>query len=375
MTSTDPDLSRYFSSSYAEGRSKFLAACADAGLRVDSRVHPSFKGPGGEDLSMDAVWIGPADAGRVLVFSCGTHGLEAAAGSATMLRWLDMGGPGRIPGDMAVLLIHSVNPYGWAWAHRGNEDGIDLNRNFVLDAPPYPANPAYEDIHALLLEADVDEQGLQEFAKAFHALAARKGINHALTGITCGQYDRPDGLSFGGNTPSWSCKTLYTIARTYLQHAGKVLHIDWHTGIGAFGEAHFILDEPKGSATYQTLSGWWPDQAIHCDDVVDGVSIAYNGLLVVGLRHEIVRYSPAEVINLTIEWGTYEVESMLQALLMDNWLFHRTEGADAGLVSDIRAKLIERFYPQADAWRRNVLAASETIYARAIECLDMWDRD
>ncbi|HPF22515.1 MAG TPA: DUF2817 domain-containing protein [Hyphomonas sp.] len=374
MTSDDQILSRYFSSSYKEGREKFLSACQAAGLSVESHAHPSLKGPSGEDLCMDTVRIGPANAARVLIFSCGTHGLEAAAGSATMLRWLDMNGPVQLPGDIAVLLIHAVNPYGWAWSRRGNEDGIDLNRNFLTFVPPLPANPAYGDIHPLLLEAGVDDEALAEFARAFHAVAADKGINHALTGITSGQYDYTDGLSFGGHARSWSCQTLYRIARRHLGRAAKILHVDWHTGIGAYGQAHFILDEPKGSKTHALLSRWWPDHDIHCDDVVDGVSITYNGLFVVGFRDEIAMFSDADVVNLTIEWGTFEVATMLQALVMDNWLVHRAGSADAALAGNVRAQLVERFYPSAADWRRNVLSASEKIYAQAIAGLAGWVR-
>jgi hypothetical protein len=375
LTSDNTILSRYFSASYDEGRDKFLSACQQAGLTVESHVHPTLKGPENEDIAMDTAWAGPPGASRVLIFSCGTHGLEAAAGSATMLRWLDMNGPGGLPDDLAVLLIHAVNPYGWAWAHRINEDGIDLNRNFVAPSSPRPKNPAYEDIHALLLKTGMDEQSLKAFAEAFHALAARKGLNTALTGITSGQYDFADGLSFGGTAHSWSAETLFNIARDKLQQADRILHVDWHTGIGAFGEAHFILDEQRDSETFALLSSWWPDHAIHCDDVVEGVSISYNGLLVAGLRDEISTFNQADVVNLTIEWGTYEVEAMLQALVMDNWLKNRAADADQALIERVRAELIERFYPQSPEWRQNVLEASEKIYAQAVAGLDSWGRD
>lgn len=374
MTSDNTILSRYFSASYDEGRDKFLSACQQAGLTVENHVHPTLKGPENEDLAMDIAWAGPPGASRVLIFSCGTHGLEAAAGSATMLRWLDMNGPGSLPDDLAVLLIHAVNPYGWAWAHRINEDGIDLNRNFVAPSSPRPENPAYEDIHALLLKTGMDEQSLKAFAEAFHALAASKGLNTALTGITSGQYDFADGLSFGGTAHSWSAKTLFNIARDRLQQANRILHIDWHTGIGAFGEAHFILDEQRDSDTFALLSSWWPDHAIHCDDVVEGVSISYNGLLVAGLRDKISTFNQADVVNLTIEWGTYEVEAMLQALVMDNWLKNRATDADQTLIERVRAELIERFYPQSPEWRQDVLGASEEIYAQAIAGLNNWGR-
>jgi hypothetical protein len=375
LTSENAILSRYFSASYNEGRDKFLTACQQAELIVDSYVHPTLKGPTGEDLAIDTAWAGSPDASRVLVFSCGTHGLEAAAGSATMLRWLDMNGPNALPDGMAVLLIHAINPYGWAWAHRINEDGIDLNRNFVAPSSTRPENPAYEDIHALLLKTEMDAQSLKAFAEAFHALAASKGMNTALTGITSGQYDYANGLSFGGTAHSWSAETLFNIARDKLQQASRILHIDWHTGIGAFGEAHFILDEQRGSETFTLLSSWWPEHAIHCDDVVEGVSISYNGLLVAGLRDEISTFNQADVVNLTIEWGTYEVEAMLQALVMDNWLKNRAANADPALVEHVRAELIERFYPQSLAWRLNILKASEGIYAQAIAGLDSWGRN
>ena len=373
MPPADVEPSRYFSSTYKEGRTKFIEACLRHRLHVSSHVHPSCKGPSGEDLSMDAAWVGPHDAKHVLVFSCGTHGLEAAAGAATILRWLDTDGPGRLPEDMAALLIHAINPYGWAWAHRINEDGIDLNRNFPDRSGPPPSNPDYADIHALLLAASMDDEGLRTFAQGFHALAAAKGMDAALTGITSGQFDYPDGLSFGGHTLSWSGETLFAIARVHLGQAERILHVDWHTGIGEYGQAHFILDEPKTSESYRLLSGWWPDHAIHCDDVVDGVSIFYNGLLLDGLRTEIGKFNPAPLVNLTIEWGTYDVEKMLQALAMDNWLMHRAGGADPAHIDAVRAELVERFYPQAADWRSNVIRLSEKIYDQAVAGLQSWD--
>lgn len=372
MTEASPVPDRYFAGSYRQGRENFLAACRRAGLSVDSHVHPRLKGPEGEELAMDAVWIGPADSSRVLVVSCGTHGLEAAAGSATMLRWLETDGPGRLPDGMAALLVHAVNPFGWAWDRRGNEDGIDLNRNFVNHDAPYPANPAYADLHPALLETGMDKAGLEAFAETFHRLAAAKGLNYALTGITSGQYDCPDGLSYGGNAPSWSLETLYVIAGKYLGRADKILHIDWHTGIGTYGQSHFILDEDRTSPAYGLMSGWWPDQTIHCDDVVEGVSISYNGVLVVGLRNQVEALSGAKMVNITIEWGTYEVERMIGALVMDNWLAHRAKNADPELVRQVRAQLVELFYPQAADWRQNVLTASETLYTHAIDGLASW---
>jgi len=46
--------------------------------------------------------------------------------------------------DTAVILIHAVNPFGFAWGRRVTEENVDLNRNFVDFSKPLPANPDYE---------------------------------------------------------------------------------------------------------------------------------------------------------------------------------------------------------------------------------------
>jgi hypothetical protein len=51
---------------------------------------------------------------------------------------------GSLPDDVAVLMIHLINPWGTAWIRRVNEDNIDLNRNYLdLHRQP-PHNEHYE---------------------------------------------------------------------------------------------------------------------------------------------------------------------------------------------------------------------------------------
>lgn len=372
MTRHERSVGQYFASSYSEGRGKFLEACEQAGLAVRTYVHPDLKGPQGEDLAMDCAWIGPVDAGKVLLVSCGTHGLEAAAGAATILRWLDTGAAAAIPDGIAILIVHAINPYGWAHTRRGNEDDIDLNRNFLDHDEAYPENAAYAALHPLVENASADAEGLREFLQAFQAFCAEHTLAEAIGGITSGQYDYPGGLSFGGHAPSWSRQTLYEIAQTYLRDARKILHVDWHTGIGEYAQPFFILDEARDTPTYELLASWWPSHVIHCDDVLDGISIEYSGLLMDGLRREFSTFNKAQMVSVTIEWGTYEVDSMLEALVMDNWLIHGRQAASQDMIEDVRARLIERFYPSDTKWRRSVIEKSEAIYVKALAGLKDW---
>ena len=134
----------YFSASYSDARANFLSACLDAGQRVKSYRNPN-KGPIGESLFMDVTWVGPEAARRVVVVTSATHGVEGFAGSGIqvgLLRDANAPQPGE---DTAILIVHAVNPYGFAWLRRVNEDNVDLNRNFVdHDGGNYPENDLFE---------------------------------------------------------------------------------------------------------------------------------------------------------------------------------------------------------------------------------------
>jgi hypothetical protein len=67
----------------------------------------------------------------VLVTISATHGIEGFCGSGAQTAWYATGAWREIPPDVAQLHLHAVNPHGFAWLRRVNEDNVDLNRNFV----------------------------------------------------------------------------------------------------------------------------------------------------------------------------------------------------------------------------------------------------
>ena len=66
------------------------------------------------------------------------------------------------------------------------------------------------------------------------------------------------------------------------------------------------------------------------------------------------------------------VECTTLALVMDNWLRTHRDLAGEPLFEDVRARLIERFYPSSPAWRESVLEQSRAIYAEAIAGVANW---
>src|SRR5690242_4853238 len=132
-----------FSESYTEARSKFCASAATAGGAIGSWLNPHAQGPNGERLYLDTARFGSADAPNMLVMISSTHGVEGHCGSGAEIAWLRTGGPARLPKDNGALLIHAINPHGFAWTRRVTEDNVDLNRNFVDHDKAYPKNEGY----------------------------------------------------------------------------------------------------------------------------------------------------------------------------------------------------------------------------------------
>ena len=118
-----------FSESYAQARGRFLEACGYPGAAVEGHQNLNSD-PAQRDLWTDVALLGPPNADEVLVLCSGTHGVEGFCGSAIQTGLLQGGLSSRLERQRAVL-IHALNPYGFANLRRANEDNVDLNRNFV----------------------------------------------------------------------------------------------------------------------------------------------------------------------------------------------------------------------------------------------------
>ena len=146
---------RRLAPTYETARRDVLAAATRAGAEVTSFPHPE-SGREGEELAIDVIEVGPDDAGSVVVIVSGTHGVEGYAGSALQHWWLDERSA-TMPEGVRVVIVHALNPVGFSWVRRVNEDNVDLNRNFVDWSKPPPTNDGYREIADLLVPADWSE--------------------------------------------------------------------------------------------------------------------------------------------------------------------------------------------------------------------------
>src|SRR6516225_9551772 len=84
----------------------------------------------------------------------GTHGVEGFCGSGCQTGYLNDRLYEALSSKSAVILVHALNPFGFAWLRRVNEDNIDVNRNFHDFRKPLPSSEAYEQLHGWLVPGD-----------------------------------------------------------------------------------------------------------------------------------------------------------------------------------------------------------------------------
>jgi hypothetical protein len=351
-----------FADTYSGARARFLAAVAKGGARLlSSKTHPA-KGPDGEECITDVAWIGPEDARKLLILVSGTHGIEGYAGSGCHVAWLNDGCFARAAvKDTAVLLIHAINPHGFAWGRRVNEDNIDLNRNFVDHSLPRPENADYE---AIREHIDPDEWGEPSLGRHNAAIARfLKRDNHDVTckAMHGGQYVNPKGTFYGGVEAAWSNRLFREIVARHAARAEHVAIIDYHTGSGVFGFCDlFIDDDLAGARTrewFTQVSVIAEDKAAHGKDAQSAIpGNLFNAL------PEILPEKPVTrcLVELrTGEGGGYDV------IRAENWLYQHGDPRSAqGL--ELRAQMRELFYPSQPQWKVMQVRQSNAMLAEAL---------
>ena len=351
------DIIASFSANYFEARGKFLDACAARSLAVESRRNPNAKGPGDEDIFTDIVRIGPANPKRALLLISGTHGVEGYCGSGPQIGFLREGRFDILPPETGIVIVHAINPYGFAHDRRVNEDNIDLNRNFLDWSKRDRPTSDYGDIHAYVLPDDWDGPSMEAANAALAQYIADHGMPAFQAAISSGQYEYKDGVFYGGAAASWSNTTLRSILTDYLSDVETLAIIDFHTGLGPYGICELITAGPRRQK--ELAAQWWgPD--VTDPEAGTSSSAALDGINAMGIAETLPE---AKIGFIAAEYGTRDVPTVLNALRADNWLNHKGD-VDSPQGERIKAQIRDAFYPEFDDWK-------EMIWDRAKQLVDL----
>jgi hypothetical protein len=360
--------SEFFAANYAEARRKFRDAARAAGATVETNRNPAA-GPADQDLgpdglTTDVVRLGPNDARRLVVAMSATHGVEGFCGSGIQTGWLRTNLWRELPAGVGLLLIHAINPHGFAWVRRVNEDNVDLNRNFVDHSRPYPRNEGYEQLREVICPRTWDDKTLASGETVLRAYALKHGAMAMQGAISTGQYFDADGVFYGGRGPVWSHRTLLEILGRHGAGAQKVAFIDLHTGLGPHGIGEIINNHNPRAAGFDNIERWFGDEATSSDKGSSSSAIV-TGDTTNGLLRALPR---ADIAGITLEYGTVPLDEVLLSVRADNWLHcHGDPRSDRGRA--IKARIRAAFYPDQDDWKRMVFERGADVLARMAEGL------
>ncbi|WP_103545244.1 M14 family metallopeptidase [Streptomyces sp. SM1] len=349
---------------YSRARADFLAAAEEADARLKTFFLPGHRGPDGGELCIDTAYVGPPGPAKLLVTVSGTHGIEGFCGSACQTGVLLREGVAKAAAGTTtgVLLVHALNPYGFAYLRRVNEENVDLNRNFIDHGAP-PHNGAYDAVHRTLVPVDAAGFSPGELVANLTALRDRLGPQRLQEAVTRGQYRHPDGLFYGGHTPTWSRRVFETVVAEQIAGAAHVAYIDLHTGLGERGVGEPIFRGGRDADALQRARRWYGDALTVSEHgtssstpIVGNTATAVADGLGAGSR----------LTAITLEFGTQPGPEVLLALCADTWL-HRQHPPKDAVRSDLKRLIRDAFCPADDArWGEQVLQRAREVFGQAV---------
>ena len=359
----------FFAQSYAEARAKFRAAADAARLDVQSHPHPLL-GRDGEALAMDVARFGAADAAAVLIISSACHGVEGYCGSGVQNALLADPGfhAAAHAAGVAVLYVHGLNPYGFSWWRRVTHENVDLNRNWHDFAKPLPPNAAYETIAQHLLPSAWPPSTENEAALA--AYAAQHGLKGLQAAVTGGQYTHPQGLFFGGHTPTWSQQTLRHVLQEHGSRCARLGWIDLHTGLGPNGHGERIFACKDDQAALARARDWW---GVEVTSIYDGSSTSalLSGLMWTAAYQECPQ---AEYTGIAMEYGTEPMAEVIHCLRAEQWLENHPE-APADTRAAVKQRFRDAFYTDTAAWKERIVEQAREAALQAVAGLAVQHTD
>jgi ribosomal protein S18 acetylase RimI-like enzyme len=349
-----------FEKTYATARAAFLRAAADAGAELASIRHP-LPGPDGAPLFVDTARFGAPAARRVLFVASGTHGIEGFCGSGIQTHLLREGVASRLPEGTALVFVHAVNPWGFAWLRRVNENNVDLNRNFLDHSAPHPQNPDYDGLYEVVNPATLDAGTVAASLAALKKFEDERGKAAVYRALSGGQYAHPKGLQYGGTTAAWSNRTIHALWERHAGDAEAAALVDLHSGLGPKGMGLLLQTAREESGAGRLARELWPD-VIRTEPQAGGDSALVSGLM----GPAFVAAAPHALrTGLVLEFGTLEMLPVMLAVQADNWLHHH--GSRAGVEGKaIEQRMRDAFFVEEDEWKGKVCARAREVVDRAL---------
>ena len=350
-----------FSPGYQMARERFLKAAAHLDARLEE-FSLDARGPSGEELAIDVALIGDPASRATIVVSSGLHGIEGFFGSAIQLAWMESlrQDSGALPAQTSAVLVHAINPFGFAWRRRCDEENVDLNRNYLAAGESYAGTPpGYAELHDLLNPPSPPGR-FEPFRLRAMWKILRHGLRALKNTVAVGQYEYPSGLFFGGRHPVASTRIVQQSFSRWIGDARHVVHIDLHSGLGAFGRYKLLLPPSLDARERDRLAESFGTDVL--ESLSEGIAYPARGVMGAWLRHHL---ADRDYRFLGAEFGTQSILRVLSALRAENRAHHHCQPGEPAY-ERAKRELMECFCPRSPAWRKRVVEQGLGIIGQAV---------
>lgn len=349
-----------YPSSYEDSRARFIQSLElirQKWPQASLESHPLKEHP---NLSIDWIWAEAPQQENLLFISTGEHGIEGYVGSAMMKLFIEEFVPHLDPEDTGLLLVHAINPWGMKNLRKVNENGVDLNRNFV----PGKFNPAINPDFLKLIYLINPQQSAHSFllenllfggrlVKALLTAGAASISNAALFG----QSDSPNGIYYSGAQPEEETLVLMDLCRAALEKYRTIIHLDMHSGYGPRHPMNLSLSQLEPLSSKEISAKFNYPLALK---VAPGEFYAMSGDMA-AYYYEIrnVEFPDRTFFACAFEFGTFgdsllrKIRS-LRAMVFENQL-HWHGAMIESAAEAIRREFHELYFPSETTWQEQAL--------------------
>jgi hypothetical protein len=357
----------YYKTSYVESRHTFREYANEIHNTYPESKTFSITVPSkiDRDLTVDMLYIPcSTDKDKIMIISSGVHGVEGFVGSAVQNMFIDTFLNKELLSKTGLLMIHSVNPYGYKYQRRVSENNVDLNRNSTNDPVLYSTvNEGYPKVYDFINpKGKVNTRSLGN--KMFKIRAVFKILKASMPvlrqAVLQGQYQFPEGLYYGGNGFEPQIKDLAPVIDSICEPYKTVFTLDLHTGYGETGKLH-LFPNPVDEKTRKNMENIFAGYQIDWGDSDDFYTVTGDFVDFTGKLNNDKNFIP-----MTFEYGTMDSQTTGGSLKSIHIMILENQGNHYGYKKErdslkVKHDILEMYFPSDNEWRIKIIKDTREI--------------
>lgn len=373
--------SGYFPESYLDSRSQFraLGEILQRKSGIGEELRFKVESLEDDDLWVDGIYLNCSKEEKnpqLLVLTSGVHGPESFVGAGAQLWFMRNEALKRCEDGVSQLFLHALNPYGFKYNRRFDGENIDLNRNFPTVKGLYlTENESYGELeHLLNPKKPVGSLILRSgavFSELVRSLLGGLDVAAIRQASVGGQYEFPNGIYYGGEKPSPVALWLGEILPKIFHQYDRVLHFDFHTGLGKKGVLHLMTGPsltPFGRMAIEKVIRPLKKSGFELTTPDTPGFYAIGG--------DLIDYLPlfkpdGKILSLTAEYGTVGLGLLAQMKTLTR-IINENQGHHHGyrnksLRKRVKNRFKELFHPKSKSWQESVITKNEFLLKDVLE--------